>query len=87
MSGVIGELFPYFFPSEKALFQKIAKDGAESRFHAGIHFRSDNDAGLALGQNVASKVIERLTTDGAVEAFKLEHRPKSNNKAINQKAH
>jgi membrane-associated phospholipid phosphatase len=65
MSGVIGELFPYFFPYDKALFKKIATDGAESRFHAGIHFRSDNDAGLELGKNVATKVIERLNADGA----------------------
>jgi membrane-associated phospholipid phosphatase len=65
MSGVIGELFPYFFPYDKDLFLKIAKEGAESRFHAGIHFRSDNDAGLELGQKVAAKVIERLKADGA----------------------
>ncbi|WP_276372225.1 phosphatase PAP2 family protein [Chryseolinea sp. H1M3-3] len=71
MSGVIGELFPYFFPSEKALFKKIAADGAESRFHAGIHFRSDNDAGLTLGNNVAKKVIEKLKADGADNAVTL----------------
>lgn len=65
MSGVVGELFPYFFPYDKALFLKIATEGAESRFHAGIHFRSDNDAGLELGKNVATKVIERLMADGA----------------------
>ena len=60
MSGVIAELFPYFFPDEKALFTKIAKDGAESRFHAGIHFRTDNDAGLELGAKVAKAVIGKL---------------------------
>jgi hypothetical protein len=65
MSGVIGELFTYFFPNDKDLFAKIAKEGAESRFHAGIHFRSDNDAGLELGKKVAGKVIGRLRGDGA----------------------
>ncbi len=65
MCGVVSELFPYLFPYDKALFLKYAKDGAESRFHAGIHFRSDNDAGLELGKKVAEKVIERLKTDGA----------------------
>lgn len=59
------ELLAYFFPREKPLFQKIAKDGAESRFHAGIHFRPDNEVGLELGRKVADKVIERLKTDGA----------------------
>jgi membrane-associated phospholipid phosphatase len=70
MSGVVGELFPYFFPYEKNLFMKIAKDGAESRFHAGIHFRSDNDAGLELGRKVAGKVIEKLRIDGAEHELK-----------------
>ena len=65
MCGVVGELFPYFFPYERDLFLKYAKDGAESRFHAGIHFRSDNEAGLELGRKVAGKVIERLEMDGA----------------------
>jgi membrane-associated phospholipid phosphatase len=84
MSGVIGELFPYFFPYDKALFEKIAVDGAESRFHAGIHFRSDNDAGLELGKKVAMKVIERLNADGASGEVKLAELERKNNK---QKAH
>jgi membrane-associated phospholipid phosphatase len=80
MSGVIGELFPYFFPYEKALFKKIATDGAESRFHAGIHFRSDNDAGLTLGNNVAKKVIEKLKADGADNAVTLANGKNISNK-------
>ena len=80
MSGVIGELFPYFFPYDKALFEKIAVDGAESRFHAGIHFRSDNDAGLELGKKVAIKVIERLSADGADGEVKLAELERKSNK-------
>lgn len=71
MCGVVGELFPYFFPAEKALFNKIAIEGAESRFHAGIHFRTDNDAGLELGRKVASKIVERVREDGADRDMKL----------------
>lgn len=70
MSGVVGELFPYFFPHDKELFKKIAKDGAESRFHAGIHFRSDNEAGLELGRKIAAKVVEKLRIDGAENELK-----------------
>jgi membrane-associated phospholipid phosphatase len=84
MSGVVGELFPYFFPAEKELFNKIARDGAESRFHAGIHFRSDNDAGLELGRNVARKVIERLNADGADKVVNVTNVQKSE-KVKNQK--
>ncbi len=71
MSGVIGELFPYFFPYDKDLFTKIANEGAESRFHAGIHFRSDNDAGLELGKKVAGKVIGKLKGDGAEDEIRF----------------
>ena len=53
MSGVTSELFSYFFPTDRAYFQRMAKDGAESRFQAGIHFRSDNEAGLDIGRKVA----------------------------------
>jgi membrane-associated phospholipid phosphatase len=65
MGGVVGDLLPYFFPAERKLFQTIAKEGAESRFQAGIHFRTDNDAGLELGKKVAAKVVERVKQDGA----------------------
>jgi membrane-associated phospholipid phosphatase len=71
MSGLVGVLYPYFFPGDKNLFVKVAKDGAESRFHAGIHFRSDNDAGLTLGKKIAEKVVGRLKTDGADAEMKL----------------
>lgn len=65
MGGVFGDLYSYLFPMDKAYFQKRAKDGAESRFHAGIHFRTDNDAGLELGRKIAAKLIQKLKADGA----------------------
>ena len=65
MSGVMGELYTYFFPAERAYFQKMARDGAESRFQGGIHFRSDNEVGLELGRKVAGAVIQKVQADGA----------------------
>ena len=56
--GMISEMYSYFFPNASALFQKIAKDGAESRFHAGIHFRTDNEVGLDLGRKVATGLFK-----------------------------
>lgn len=64
MSGMFSELYAYFFPADAPYFRKKAKEAAESRFQAGIHFRTDNEVGLALGQKVAAAVIERLKTDG-----------------------
>lgn len=65
MGGVFAEVYSYFFPAEKASFDKRAKDGAESRFQAGIHFRSDNEVGLSMGRKVGNAVVERLKNDGA----------------------
>jgi hypothetical protein len=59
VSSVAMELLTYFFPKDKAYFQKIANDIAESRFQGGIHFRTDNEVGLELGKKVAAKIIEK----------------------------
>lgn len=83
MSGVVGKLFPYFFPAEEGLFTRIAKEGAESRFQAGIHFRTDNDVGLELGGKVAMKVVERLKVDGTENEWKPARQ--TDLKASNQK--
>jgi hypothetical protein len=71
MVGAQESLFSYFFPADRALFQRNAKNGAESRFQAGIHFRTDNDAGLELGRKVANAVIQRLKGDGSEEPLML----------------
>lgn len=60
ISGVNSELLSYFFPEDKAFFQQKAKDAAESRFQAGIHFRSDNEVALVLGRKVAAAIIEKV---------------------------
>ena len=65
ISGTMAEIYSYFFPDEKELFWQKAKEAAESRFQAGIHFRSDNDVALVLGKKVAVKVLERVKNDGA----------------------
>ncbi len=71
ISGVMGELYSYFFPAERALFQRIAKEGAESRFQAGIHFRTDNEVGLELGRKVATAIVEKVRSDGADDELML----------------
>jgi len=65
VSGTMSELYSYFFPEEREYFLKKAQEGAESRFHAGIHFRTDNEVGLDLGRKVAMPILQRVKTDGA----------------------
>ena len=65
IGGVMGELYAYFFPAESDLFRQRAKDGAESRFQGGIHFRTDNEVGLELGKKVGTAIINRVKKDGS----------------------
>ncbi len=65
VGAVTANLLCHFFPAEKAYFQKMAKSGAESRFQGGIHFRTDNDVALVLGQNVAGAIVQKIKQDRA----------------------
>ena len=72
MCGGAAELYSYFFPADRVYFEKRAKDGAESRFQGGIHFRTDNEVALDLGKKVADMVIQRIRHDGADNALPLQ---------------
>ena len=63
--GATGRILAYLLPQDADFFTAQADQAAESRVWAGIHFRSDIRAGLALGRTVADLVIERLSNDGA----------------------
>jgi membrane-associated phospholipid phosphatase len=65
IGAVMAELYSYFFPAEKALFHKRAKDGAESRFQGGIHFRTDNEVGVELGKKIGTEIVKKVRNDGA----------------------
>lgn len=71
VGGVLSELFTYFFPGDAAYFHKRAEDGAESRFHGGIHFRSDNEIGLDMGRKVGAYIVQQIKADGVDSAVKL----------------
>lgn len=86
LGSVMAELYTYFFPAERAYFQKRAKDGAESRFQGGIHFRTDNEVGLEMGKKVAAKIIQRVQTDGAGDMLPLPNGKKTDPKPGHLKA-
>jgi membrane-associated phospholipid phosphatase len=77
ISGTMAEIYSYFFPAEKDLFHQKAKEAAESRFQAGIHFRTDNDVALELGRKVAIKVLDRVKNDGADETWTTTNQKKN----------
>jgi len=64
-SGATAWALAYLFPRDAEALNRQAEEAAESRIWAGIHYRSDTDAGLALGRSVAQLVIERAKKDGS----------------------
>jgi hypothetical protein len=43
------------FPSERGRLEQVAEEASLSRLYAGIHYRFDMEAGLAVGRAVALK--------------------------------
>jgi hypothetical protein len=64
-SSSVAQVMGYLFPRDAATFSSLANEAGESRLWAGIHFRSDINAGLELGRNVGQAVVERAQVDGA----------------------
>ncbi|CAN5508108.1 hypothetical protein BH10BAC2_BH10BAC2_37080 [soil metagenome] len=48
----------YFFPAYARHFQELAQDCADSRFYAGIHFKTDNETGLIMGAAIGKYIAE-----------------------------
>jgi len=64
-SASIAAIIAYLFPREAPSITAAADELTMSRLWAGIHYRSDIVAGLALGRSVAGVVIERAKSDGS----------------------
>jgi PAP2 superfamily len=60
-----GLVLGHLFPADTGRFEGWAREYGESRIWAGIHFRSDVEAGYAIGRGVAGAVIQRARHDGA----------------------
>jgi membrane-associated phospholipid phosphatase len=59
------EVLAYLFPQHTAEAQGIAIEAAESRVWAGIHYRTDLNAGYPVGKSVAQKFIAWASADGS----------------------
>jgi membrane-associated phospholipid phosphatase len=56
-SGAAATVLAAFFPARARQIAAMAEEAAVSRLYGGIHFRSDNDAGLELGRRVGKVAI------------------------------
>lgn len=59
LSTAAGTVLANLFPADREQMLARAKEAAEARVWAGIHYRFDIDAGQKLGQQVADKVLAR----------------------------
>jgi hypothetical protein len=59
ISGGASEVLAAYAPAERAALQAAAAEAAMSRLYGGIHFRSDNDEGLAAGRRIGQRVAAR----------------------------
>jgi membrane-associated phospholipid phosphatase len=55
----------HLFPREAPRYMRWAQEYGESPVSAGIHFRSDVEAGWEIGRRVGATLIERARRDGA----------------------
>jgi membrane-associated phospholipid phosphatase len=54
LAGTAATVLGAMFPSERARLEEVAREAAISRLFAGIHYRFDTEAGLALGRQIGS---------------------------------
>ncbi|MEL7001765.1 MAG: phosphatase PAP2 family protein [Bacteroidota bacterium] len=57
VAGSIATTLSFLFPQDEQLFYDMAKECSESRFEGGVHFRTDNEVGLTVGNQVGGQVI------------------------------
>jgi membrane-associated phospholipid phosphatase len=69
-AGAFDASLGHFFPDERAEFTWIAEEQAMSRLYGGIHYRFDNDGGLALGRTVARYDVERERRGSLMNALR-----------------
>jgi membrane-associated phospholipid phosphatase len=62
-AGAASEILAYLYPDRGASFTGRAQEAARSRMLAGVNYASDVQAGLALGREVAARVIARGQVD------------------------
>jgi hypothetical protein len=67
LSAARGEILAYLFPDDADYARAQAEEAGISRLLAGIHFRSDHEAGVEMGRAIAAKLISIANQDGSVQ--------------------
>jgi membrane-associated phospholipid phosphatase len=70
-AGTSSAVLEYFFPADAKQFQQLAKECADSRFYAGIHFRTDNETALSMGREMGKYIVETWMDKEGIAKNKL----------------
>ncbi|PYE82888.1 PAP2 superfamily protein [Winogradskyella epiphytica] len=60
VAGALAVALSNIFPLDADYFQELALECSESRFEGGVHFRTDNEVGLEIGEKVGKHVLENF---------------------------
>ena len=60
-SSTAATILSHFFPQDAPMFRQLAKECADSRFYAGIHFPTDNKVGLDVGEKIGEYIFATLS--------------------------
>lgn len=64
-SGAAATILGHIVPSRKDAYEAMSMEAALSRLYGGIHYRSDCEVGLTVGQAIGNFAVQRALTDGA----------------------
>lgn len=64
-SSAASQVLGYLFPDQAKSFDSMAQEAAMSRLYGGIHYRSDNETGFAVGAKVGQQVVDKARQEGA----------------------
>ncbi len=75
IAGAASTVLAYLLPDAAARFSPLATEAATSRLLAGAAFRSDVEAGLALGRAIGARAVARARGDGSDAVWDPATRP------------
>ena len=64
-SGAAATVLGHILPAKSQDFNEMAKEASNSRLYGAIHYRSDCEQGLILGEKVGNIAVSRALIDGA----------------------
>jgi len=64
-SSAAATILGHILPSRAVAYQAMAREAANSRIYAGIHYKVDCETGITVGANVGNKAVNRALIDGA----------------------